>query len=148
MASSVFSLVVFLSLCIPRGGGVGIDCAFVCVCDCLCLFVIGFCDVISDLTSPVCVCRFVFCLAVVCACVHAYISVCVLACCSVVASPWSVFLFSGSFAGAGGQALHHASQRRVAPEHPGQAEEAIWRGDRSPAGTQLSYDFKVLTRCG
>ena len=74
-------------------------------------------------------------------CVH--LSVCVPACCSMVASPWSVFLFSGSAAGAGGQALHHASQRWAAPERPGQTEEALWRRDCTSAGTQLSYDFQV-----
>lgn len=57
---------------------------------------------------------------------------------SVVASPWSVFLFSGSAAGACGQALHHAGQRRAAPEHAGQAEEALWGGDCSSAGKLIS----------
>lgn len=110
--------------------------------DCSCLLVIGFRGVNCDLTSLVCVCHFVVCLAIMPACL--YIHVCVAACCSVVASPWSVFLFSGSAAGAGGQALHHASQRRAAPEHPGQAEETLWRGDCSPAGTQISYGFMLL----
>lgn len=32
MACSVFSLVVFLSFCIPRGGGVGTDCVRVRAC--------------------------------------------------------------------------------------------------------------------
>lgn len=40
--------------------------------------------------------------------------------------PSSVFLLSGS---AGGQAVHHAGQRRAAPELPGQAEETLRRGD-------------------
>lgn len=88
-----------------------------------------------------CVCRSVARLAVVRA--YAHLSVCVPVCCSVVASPWSVFLFSGSAASAGGQALHHASQRRAAPERPGQTEEALRRGDRPPAGTQRSFDLRV-----
>lgn len=134
MACFVFSLVVFLSFCIPRGG-VGTGCVWMHVfclrtSDCLCLFVIGFRDVICDLTSLMCVCHFVVCLAIVCV----YISVCVPVCCFVVASPWTVFLFPGGAARAGGQALHHAGQCRAAPEHAGQAEEALWGGDRSSAG--------------
>lgn len=93
MACSVFSLVVFLSFCIPRGRGRGVGIGCVCLCvrvralvlclhtsDCLCLFVIGFCDVICDLTSLVCVCHFVVCLAIVRACSFICLRACVLLC--------------------------------------------------------------------
>lgn len=83
MACSVFSLVVFLSFCIPLGGGVGIDCPCLCVLvlclhasECLCLLVIGFCDVIRDLTSLVCACHFMVCLAIMRAYVRAFICLC------------------------------------------------------------------------
>lgn len=41
-------------------------------CDCLCLFVIGFRDVVWYLTSLVCVCHFVVCLAIVRVCVYLF----------------------------------------------------------------------------
>lgn len=78
--------------------------------DCLCLFGY-FRDVIRDLIPLVCASPSVVCIALVCTCPSVRIPVCVPASRSVVASPWSVFLFSGSAARAGGQALHHAGQR-------------------------------------
>ena len=82
-------------------------------CVCVCVWVrvcVGACA---------CVCLPVICLTLVCACLCVRTSVCVPVSCSMVASPWSVFLLSGSAARPCGQALHHAGQRWASPERPG-----------------------------
>lgn len=145
MACSVLSLVVFLSFCIPRGGGGGgNDCVCMCVLAHLCLFVIA--SVMSFVIWPCWCVHLLFC-GLPCQCVRVWMCVYICACAvsfSVVASRWSVFLFSGSAPGACSQALHHASQCWGAPERRGQTEEALRRGDCSPAGTVFFSDFRVL----